>query len=224
VYVIHAGEEKGCIGSRALVNSKPEWFDYVKVAISFDRKGYDNIITHQMGLRTCSDAFADSLADVLGLHYQKDSSGVYTDSNEYRNDIPECTNISVGYFSQHSSKESQDKVFLDMLVEKVLEADWSKLVVERDPSVEEDMYAQYKTRSYSRFGPRGWEDWDPVGENDSYDEPDKATDTLSAMVDIIRSSPVAVAHMLKDLGYDAYDLYDEVEDYKAEIRSPRGFS
>jgi hypothetical protein len=39
VYVIHAGEEIGCVGSRALVESNPDWFDHVKYAISFDRRG-----------------------------------------------------------------------------------------------------------------------------------------------------------------------------------------
>jgi hypothetical protein len=220
VYVAHAAEESGCIGSRALVKGHPDWLDHVKIAISFDRKGYSSVITHQMGVRTCSDEFADSLAEALNFHYEKDQNGVYTDSNEYIDIIPECTNISVGYFNQHTSKESQDKVFLDMLVEKVLAVDWSKLVVARDPKDYEDLYANYTAKKYSRFGPRGWEDWDDYYEQ----QVETKTDTISAMAEIIRNNPVAIANILKDLGYDAYDLHDEVEDYRANIKPSRGFS
>src|SRR6056300_891278 len=58
VYVVHAEEESGCIGSSAMVTSNPKWMQYLKAVISFDRKDKESIITHQMGMRTCSDAFA----------------------------------------------------------------------------------------------------------------------------------------------------------------------
>lgn len=223
VYVVHAGEEIGCVGSRALVKDRPDWFDHVQIAMSFDRKGYGSVITHQMGLRTCSDDFADSFINMMDLYFEKDTGGAYTDSNEYVYDIPECTNISVGYFSQHSKAETQDKVYLDMLVEKFTSVDWDSLVVARKVGDYEDLYE----KSYSNFGPKGWEtnyrqwDYDPL-EDEGLEEGSKDT-TLTYMVDIVKENPVAIAALLKDLGYDAYDLYDEVQDYDANIKPARGF-
>lgn len=223
VYVVHAGEEIGCVGSRALVADHPNWIDHVDIAISFDRKGYSSVITHQMGMRTCSDAFADSFADMMDMGFEKDTGGSYTDSNEYVSVVRECTNISVGYFNQHSRSESQDKVFLEMLVEKLIAADWDKLVVARKCDDFEDLYE--KDRSFSTFGARGWEtnmrDWDY--DDDAENDIDAEAPTLSYMVDIVKENPKAIAKLLQDLGYDAYDLYDEVQDYDAEIKVSRGF-
>jgi len=221
VYVIHAGEEIGCVGSRALVFDNPDWISHVKYAISFDRKGYSSIITHQLGLRTCSDKFGESLATVLDLHYELDNTGAYTDSNEYAFVIPECTNISVGYFNQHTHSESQDKVFLDMLIEKLIAADWSKLVCERDPSKYESLYPK---KGYSTFGARGWEDYYPEDDYMDIGPEPSAGGTILAMAEIIEKHPTIVAYLLNDLGYDAYDLLDEIQDYKADIRPKRGFS
>lgn len=219
VYVVHAGEEIGCVGSRAIVKDEPDWFDHVDIAISFDRKGYSSVITHQMGVRTCSDAFADSLVNLLGENFDKDQGGVYTDSNEYTSHIAECTNVSVGYFSQHSKAESQDKVFLDMLIETLIEADWNALVVERKTT---DYESLFEDNRFPTFGAGGWttnyRDW---GVGDWEDEKDE---TVGFMVDIIRDNPQAIAKILQDLGYDAYDLNDEIEDIKASIRPGRGFS
>jgi hypothetical protein len=70
VYVVHAAEEVGCVGSKGLVSDFPAWIDHVDAAISFDRKGYDSIITHQMGLRSCSytDLKPSMLLDNRRMH------------------------------------------------------------------------------------------------------------------------------------------------------------
>lgn len=135
IYIIHGGEEVGCLGSSGMVASKQSWMEYAKAAISFDRYGTKSVVTHQMSYRTCSDEFADSLIDILDLGMEKDKHGVFTDSNEYRDDIPECTNLSVGYEKQHTKYETQDLDFLRVLVPALIEADWSKLVIKRDPKV-----------------------------------------------------------------------------------------
>ena len=64
LYVIHFGEERGCLGSRELANSE-NYFEGVEIAIAFDRAGYRDVITHQMGMRTASDAFAEELVALL---------------------------------------------------------------------------------------------------------------------------------------------------------------
>ena len=42
------------------------------------------------------------------MKYKKDEGGVYTDSAEFTDIIPECTNISVGYYKEHTVNETQD--------------------------------------------------------------------------------------------------------------------
>lgn len=137
-YIIHHAEEKGCVGSADLANNNEEFLRRFKIAIAFDRAGKGDVITHQMGRRCASDAFARSLAKQLGAGYRPDDTGSYTDTNEYAHLIPECTNISVGYRHQHSSRETQDVPFLIALRDTLIGLDWSALEVERDPNEVED--------------------------------------------------------------------------------------
>lgn len=222
VYVIHADEERGCIGSKHLVESAPDWFNHVQVAISFDRKGYESIVTHQMGVRTCSDDFASSLADMLYMDFKTDKGGVYTDSNEYADVISECTNLSVGYFSQHTSKEVQHKEFLEELIESLISANWDDLVVSRQSSDYEDIYEDYNYYLQSRgirFEPKVIKS---TLDHNNYRE-SREDETLEEMSEIIRKHTRVVAAILNDMGIDAYDLVDQIEDYKANISSSRGF-
>lgn len=141
-YVFHFGEESGCIGSSGLADLEPHLLAGIQIAIAFDRRGTGDVITHQCGARTASDAFARSLADELNLQpdlfYAPDDGGVFTDTNEYRQLIPECSNISVGYYGAHSPDERVDTVHVLRLLEVLCQLDQSKLVVERDPTAPED--------------------------------------------------------------------------------------
>ena len=140
-YVVHAAEEIGCKGSIGLVYDNPYWLDHTEAVISFDRKGTDSVITHQMGMRTASDAFAKSFAEALNLpQLEADDGGSYTDSNEYSGIVSECTNISVGYYGQHGVNETQDLDFADTLLTALCLADWTQLVFKRDPSIVDDLY------------------------------------------------------------------------------------
>ena len=192
VYVIHAGEEIGCVGSSRLVKSKPDWINKVRAVISFDRKGTESVITHQLGSRTCSDAFAVSFSEALGMpSLRPDNTGAYTDSNEYADVVSECTNISVGYYGQHTAKESQDIYFAYELLDNLCNADWSVLVFERDPSLyeawERDYYHGYVARK-------------PMVQDNAYQ-----------LEDILRDFPVEVASLLDDWGVDANYLIEQLE-------------
>lgn len=152
-YVFHAGEEVGCVGSTklaehlnwggfddALKNGTP-LPDRPKAVISFDRRGYDSIVTHQCGSRTCSDEFASDLSDALDLDHAPDPTGVWTDSVQYAPHVPECTNVSVGYFHQHTNQEEQDIEYLRLLADRCCRVDWESLTISRDPAaIEEDPY------------------------------------------------------------------------------------
>jgi len=190
-YVIHAAEEVGCKGSAALVDDMPDWLVYTKAVISFDRYGDKSVITHQMGMRTASDAFAKSFSDALNMPQLKaDDGGSYTDSNEYSLLIPECTNISVGYYGQHGVNETQDLEYLDQLMLALESADWSKLVFKRDPSVIESLY--YNKKSYAIDNTR-----------------DKAD--VDGLMDLVIEYPQAVAEMLREYGWTPMSLMEECQ-------------
>lgn len=143
LYLFHRGEEEGCLGSRWIARNTPELLTEIDAAIAFDRAGLGDVITHQSYGRTCSDAFAASLAAALnkqnaGFRYAPDDTGVYTDTNEYAAIVPECTNLSVGYERQHGPRETLDLVHCEQLLAAMLEFDASQLIIERDPAVQED--------------------------------------------------------------------------------------
>ena len=146
LYYFFIGEEVGCIGSGNAARSVSDFKDKYDRIISFDRRDVGSVITHQSWSRCCSDSFGDALASELnksGLSYKKDDGGVYTDSAEFVDIIPECTNISVGYYKEHTTNESQDIVHLEKLAEACLRVDWENLPTERDPK-----FTEYKTTSY----------------------------------------------------------------------------
>lgn len=198
IYVIHAGEEVGCLGSSALVESNPEWLYDLKAVISFDRMGTDSIITHQMGYRTASEEFSQSLAAILRMGFKSDDGGSYTDSNEYAEIVPECTNISVGYYAQHTAKEHQDISFAYKLRDALIAADWSKLVYARDPSIVEPLY--YRSNKFT-----GWPTMD------DYDTKNYVEDCYD-VEDVVRDFPGLIAELLVDWGFNRETLMQALED------------
>lgn len=166
LYAFFTLEESGCIGSRAY--DKSHDLTEFNCAVSFDRRGYQSVITHQNG-KCASNEFARALANALekeGLPgYEPDPTGVYTDSAHLVDQISECTNLSIGYFDQHSSQETQNLTYLTVLGEALCKIDWAGLPAERKLSdtgygwggggSSYSGYAGYGS-SHSRYGT----DWD----------------------------------------------------------------
>jgi len=205
-YVVHAAEEIGCKGSSALVDDNPGWLEHTDIAISFDRKGSTSVITHQMGARTCSDEFGNSLIDQLDMYHKLDNGGSYTDSNEYRHIIPECTNLSVGYYNQHTKSEAQDTDYLVQLIEALKKVDWSKLTVARDPSINE-------------YDDKYW--WGTNGKPyysgyDTYRPGTSFSDEMDVYA-LVTTYPEDVAAWLSDQGLSFDDLVDELQLSESEI-------
>jgi hypothetical protein len=176
LYCLFVGEEKGCVGSSAVAESDPR-FEGILRAVSFDRMGTDEIITHQCGIRTCSHAFAAALCDAFKTHdlrLRPSDEGIYTDSFEFIHRIPECTNLSVGYQNMHWVKETQDLRFLRKICKAAAKVDWEALPVARnleEEVYERDWFRGDYTRSYDRgsskhseksfYGQDSWcEEWD----------------------------------------------------------------
>lgn len=138
LYYFFVGEEVGCVGSsKAAKDTRRFNKDKWDRMVSFDRRDTCSVITYQSGQRCCSEEFATELAKRLstnGLNLRPDNTGVYTDSAKFMPIIPECTNISVGYYSEHSSSERQNIQFLEQLCESVCKVNWETLPTRRDPS------------------------------------------------------------------------------------------
>lgn len=138
-YIFHVGEERGAIGADHIASN----FDLsgFKRAIEFDRRGTTSVITQMMMGPVCSDEFALDLCEKLGLDFVPDKTGIFTDVYKYKNIIPEVTNLSVGYYNEHSPKE---KINADWLVNEfipaLLNVDWENLITERDPLKEDEEY------------------------------------------------------------------------------------
>lgn len=159
-YLFTQGEECGGIGAKFAARQRDFLSDFDR-AIAFDRRGIDSVITHQSRGRCCSDKFAEALSNELcadmTLMYSPDDTGVYTDTAEFIDVIPECTNISVGYYSEHSDRESLDITHFAALAERVVLIDWDSLPVDRDPTVPEPReywsdWRDWDTTPYSSWG------------------------------------------------------------------------
>lgn len=139
LYYFFIGEESGCIGSSGIsrIFDKQE-YPTMNKCIAFDRRGYDSIITRQNSSICCSDDFARELANrynEYGFWFKPDPTGIYTDSAEFTDIIPECSNISVGYFSEHTKSEKQDFDFLELLAIVSAEIDWETLPIVREKNI-----------------------------------------------------------------------------------------
>lgn len=153
-YIFTQGEECGGLGAKHIADNHGDLLKQFDRAIAFDRRGIDSVITHQGWGRTSSDAFAQALADALNandqLMYLPDDTGVYTDTAEFIDHIGECTNISVGYASEHTQNESLNIVHFIALSEAVLNVPWDSLPVSRKAGEVEDKYQG------SVYGKKNW--------------------------------------------------------------------
>jgi hypothetical protein len=157
VYYFFIGEEVGCVGS-GLASKLGDFKGKYDRIVSFDRKGTDSVITFQSGQRCCSEDFAKALSSELntwGFGYKPDNTGVYTDSAEFVDIISECTNISVGYYKEHTFREHQDIEHLARLAEACCLVKWENLPTVRDPKKTE--CKSYSYDNWTCYGePKTW--------------------------------------------------------------------
>jgi putative aminopeptidase FrvX len=131
-YIFTRGEECGGVGSKHLATAWGDLLEQFDRAIAFDRKGTTDVITRQAACgKCCSPEFADALSDALnahdGLMYMPMDTGVYTDTAEFTYQIPECTNISVGYYHEHTAKEWLDMTHWRALCAAACAIKWDEL-------------------------------------------------------------------------------------------------
>ena len=218
-YIFHRGEEIGCWGSGDMATHHKAWLKQFTHAIAFDRRGTTSIITHQRGERACSDALGNQLADLFGMRYELDPTGVYTDTAEYMDIIPECVNVSIGYDSEHSHFETLDTNHVLALRDAICALDWDaiSLVVERDPTVREYRAPVHNTYNWGAWS--GNKHKTPHSMS-PYEIPSVerilSTSTRSLAQWVSEADPEDVAILLQDLAdqveeasYALNDYYDE---------------
>lgn len=148
LYYFFIGEERGGIGSHAVDRSFMD-FDYlqnIRRAVAFDRRDYHSVITRQMGRTCCSDEFGTALCkgfNANGLNLSLDTTGVFTDTASFIEDVPECTNISCGYMHEHTSNEYQNITYLELLCKAAVRIDWDKLPTVRKVGLDQEIIKKY---------------------------------------------------------------------------------
>lgn len=139
-YFFFLGEEPilsgGLWGSSNALANNPEYFSKFKRCIAFDRRGYGSVVIRQMGRMSSSKTFITSIANKLkefgNIEFDESSQyGYYTDTATFMDVIPECTNISVGGFGEHTVKEWVDLNYTYNVYQTALKIKWDELPVER---------------------------------------------------------------------------------------------
>lgn len=217
VYIFHRAEECGGLGSDFIASYSANITADASAIISLDRFGFDSVVTHQGG-RSCSDTFAQSLADGLGLDNLKpDDTGLFTDSANYVDVIGECTNLSVGYFGHHTTAESLDVGFICLLRSKLLALDSSALVIERAAGD-----SQWADDDDSDFRYNDNDSW--IAEIDSQFHDMVQGDKSAAdseyfytgdsehvkMTKLLTKYPHVIADLIRDYGIDLDEICEEV--------------
>ncbi len=210
-YLFTVGEECGGIGAKFMAtNHILKSFDR---AIAFDRRGTSSVITHQAFGRCCSDVFAQTLADELNFvlpdgyaYLMPDDTGIYTDTAEYIDVIPECTNLSTGYNFEHTAHETLDINYLAALRDACITIDWGALPTERDPSeVEMDEFSRIADKLNHSY------DNNKCSYKYASDFPDNFKDIINTPVRdlaymVQTCDPDLVADIIQDLAYEIADL------------------
>lgn len=196
LYVFHRGEEAGCVGSNYIVDKNPELVKDIKICLSLDRKGIDEVITHQFASRCASDNLGSALARELNradssFKYKTSDRGVFTDSQVYSDIVPECLNLGVGYYAQHTKNEYQDVEHMVKLRKALIKVDWQGLLkhVERDPKEVRFSLPRPRKNEVSKevFG-------DSMEYNDLYT--------------YVKENPDVITEMLLDMDMSEQDLWE----------------
>lgn len=148
----------GLWGSSNLLYGNPNFLKQFDRAVAFDRKHYGSIITRQMAQKCCSEEFADSLIDEFkkqGIQMDQDKNGYYTDTGNFIELIPECTNISVGVWYEHHAEEYVDIEYVEKIAKAACKIDWENLPIVREVGSwikdEKDPKEKTRLKKYQNF-------------------------------------------------------------------------
>lgn len=166
-YMFFAGEECGGIGSTFAVANYAHLFVGIDRAIAIDRKGTGDVVTSQYVGECASVELGLALAEALSFDNEytyKPCAGVYTDTANMIELVPECINISSGYYGEHNKQECLDLNYLTRLIDQLATLDWDALPTVRDPKVM-PMPKAKSSKSASWANDEWYKDW----RNDDYE-------------------------------------------------------
>lgn len=161
-YYFFIGEEplltNGLIGSNYL-KKNTSFLKKFKRAIAFDRKKTGSIITRQMAQECCSIEFTNALINEFkncGLIMKGDPNGYYTDTGNFIELIPECTNISVGVWNEHYKDEYVDISYVEQIAKAACKIKWEKLPSNRIPKwdLDDSNTKLNLIKNYNKFSKR----------------------------------------------------------------------
>ena len=176
-YIFHTGEERGGVGSRAVLAKHLDLLKKFDIAVAFDRPNTHEVITHQGGQECASTKCGAALCLALNAHgmvYSQSTQGVFTDTKVYRGVVAECFNTGVGYENQHTKNETQDFAHLTAMLAALCAIDWDSLPVDRDP-LKADTYGGYPKlgRSYGGQAGYGYGGYGGYGGHGGFDRDDE---------------------------------------------------
>lgn len=131
-YLFFSDEEIGGVGSN---NFNLDMLPCeLEIMISLDRANYNDVVIMQSFEKGASEQFGQWIADSLNsldnsFNYQLSYDGVFTDSANFHGIIPECINLSIGYFKQHTKYETLDYSFLCSLIDALKQIDFNSAPV-----------------------------------------------------------------------------------------------
>ncbi len=211
-YIFHRAEECGGVGSAAMAKHHATFLQGFSYAIAFDRRDTKDVIYEQFLGQTASVEFAAALADELNKHdeefeYEPSDQGIFTDTANYADLIPECTNVSVGYVSEHTGNEMLDTWHLQRLRDTVIKAfkHGVDLPVMRDPAEEWRW-----TSRITALEARDRDSYEFLGKDDLAMMPPEEILLLnwSAVTERVRKmDPADIADLIFDLAEKAVDNY-----------------
>ena len=216
LYIFHRQEEIGGRGSSFIARECRGSLEGIKRAIAFDRKGKDSVITNQSCGRCCSDTFANALAAQLGGSFRIDTGGTFTDTANYVDIIPECTNLSIGYENCHTPSETLDAGFAAWMLDRCVNLDWDALPTHRDP-LEYDQFDQDENNYYGMWKVYGkgagttFNNYDELFEIDHECEMERIN--RMSMDDIVKNYPGHVTDILIEMGIDRKYLMEYLSKY-----------
>jgi hypothetical protein len=152
------------------------------------------------------------------MGHKKDMGGTFTDTANYVDSVAECTNLSVGYSSEHSTKESLDTTYLIELKNALLDLNWKNLNESRKPGEVEYEYDDYYGEYAGMYG-KGkhssvWIDEDQEPRSHS-------RDGYGSLLQIIKDNPMEIADFLEEYGVTPQELSEAVYVRGGYLRGPR---
>lgn len=162
-YIFFTGEEVGGVGSTFVAQHMPDFLGQFKIAIAFDRRGCSDVI-YEQGVGECaSKGMAQTLAEALnayGMDMKPSNMGIFTDTANLADIIPECLNVAVGYANEHGEAETLDGMHVDALISALSMINPETLLegVKRVPADygdtgwnwHKDFYAEPKTKTLKK--------------------------------------------------------------------------